>query len=183
MADLTIFTAPKPFTNPHIALIQRNAIRSWLSLGPQVEVILLGEEDGLAEAAAELGVKHLPEVARNASGTPLVSSMFDLARQHSTSPLAGLRQCGYPAAARCGPGRPGGCTPGAAVSDRRPALGPGRARAAGFCARLARSACASRRARRASCTAPLAVITLSSRATALPICLPLPLGAPVGITG
>src|SRR5512140_3536322 len=87
MPELTIFTAPKPFTNPHIALIQRNAICSWINLGPRVEVILIGEEDGLAEVAAELGVKHLPNVARTASGTPLVSSMFDLARQNSTSPL------------------------------------------------------------------------------------------------
>lgn len=87
MPDLTIFTAPKPFTNPHIALIQRNAIRSWVNLGPQVEVILIGEEDGLAEAAAELGVRHLPEVVRTKSGTPLVSSMFALARQNSSSPL------------------------------------------------------------------------------------------------
>ncbi len=30
---LTLFTAPKPFTNPHIALIQRNAFRSWQALG------------------------------------------------------------------------------------------------------------------------------------------------------
>jgi len=87
MPELTIFTAPKPFTNPHIALIQRNAIRSWQALDPDVEVILIGEESGLAEAAAELGVKHLPDVARNANGTPLVSSMFDLARRSSTSPL------------------------------------------------------------------------------------------------
>ncbi len=87
MADLTIFSAPKPFTNPHIALIQRNAIQSWTALGPDVQVILLGEEDGLAEAASSLGVQHLPEVQRNANGTPLVSSMFSLARQHSDSPL------------------------------------------------------------------------------------------------
>ncbi len=87
MPDLTIFTAPKPFTNPHIAQIQRNAIYSWINLGAQVEVILLGDEAGLAEFASECGVKHLPEVARNANGTPLVSAMFDLARRHSTSPL------------------------------------------------------------------------------------------------
>lgn len=87
MPDLTIFTAPKPFTNPHIALIQRNAIRSWINLGPQVEVILVGEEDGMADVAAELGVCHLPNVARNSSGTPLVNSIFDLARQNSTSLL------------------------------------------------------------------------------------------------
>ena len=87
MSLLTLFTAPKPFTNPHIALIQRNALRSWLALGDDVQVIVIGEEEGLGETAREMGVLHLPQVARNESGTPLVSSIFDLARQHSDSPL------------------------------------------------------------------------------------------------
>jgi hypothetical protein len=82
MTLLTIFTAPKPMTNPHIATIQRNAIRSWIALGAEVEVLVIGDEEGLAEVCAELGVQHLPEVARNSSGTPLVSSIFALARQH-----------------------------------------------------------------------------------------------------
>jgi len=82
MPLITLFSAPKPFTNSHIATIQRNAIQSWTLL-PDVEVILLGEETGLAEAARELGVKHLPDVARNKSGTPLISSMFQLARDAS----------------------------------------------------------------------------------------------------
>ncbi|MDO8583954.1 MAG: hypothetical protein Q7R83_02125, partial [bacterium] len=43
------------------------------------------EETGLAEAARELGVKHLPNVARNVSGTPLISSMFELARENCRS--------------------------------------------------------------------------------------------------
>ena len=30
---ITIFTAPKPFTDPHIDVIQRNAIQSWLQPG------------------------------------------------------------------------------------------------------------------------------------------------------
>ena len=67
-------------------MIQRNAIKSWTLL-PDVEVILLGEETGLAEAAKKLGVKHLPNVARNANGTPLISSMFQLARENSNSEL------------------------------------------------------------------------------------------------
>ncbi|MEW6287128.1 MAG: glycosyltransferase family A protein [Chloroflexota bacterium] len=86
MSLITLFSAPKPFTDPHIALIQRNAIRSWTLL-PDVEVILLGEEAGLAEAAQELGVKHIPNVARSANGTPLISSMFQLARENSKSDL------------------------------------------------------------------------------------------------
>lgn len=86
MPLITLFSAPKPFTDPHIAMIQRNAIRSWTLL-PDVEVILLGEETGLAEAARELGVQHIPNVARNASGAPLISSMFQLARENSNSDL------------------------------------------------------------------------------------------------
>jgi hypothetical protein len=82
MTSITLFSAPKPFTDPHIATIQRNAIRSWTLL-PDVEVILLGEETGLAEAARELSVTHIPNVKRNESGTPLISSMFQLARQNS----------------------------------------------------------------------------------------------------
>ncbi len=86
MTLLTLFSAPKPFTNPHIAMIQRNAIRSWTLL-PDVEVILLGEETGLAEVAKEFSVRHIPNVARNESGVPLISSMFQLAREHSNSDL------------------------------------------------------------------------------------------------
>ncbi len=84
MPLITLFSAPKPFIDPHIAMIQRNAIRSWTLL-PDVEVILLGEEVGLAEAARELGVNHFANVARNESGTPLISSMFQLARENSNS--------------------------------------------------------------------------------------------------
>lgn len=86
MPLITLFSAPKPFTDPHIAMIQRNAIQSW-SLLSDIEVILLGEETGLPEAARELGVRHISIVARNDSGTPLISSMFQLARGNSNSDL------------------------------------------------------------------------------------------------
>lgn len=82
---LTVFTAPKPFEG-HIDVIQRNAIGSWLALGPEVEVLLIGDELGLARAAAEYGVRHLAEVDRNAHGTPLVSSVFELARREARHP-------------------------------------------------------------------------------------------------
>ena len=86
MPLITLFSAPKPFTDPHIAMIQRNALKSWTLL-PDVEVILLGDETGLAEAARELGVKHIPSVRCNDNGTPLISSMFQLARANSHSDL------------------------------------------------------------------------------------------------
>jgi hypothetical protein len=67
-------------------MIQRNAIKSWTLL-PDAEVVLLGAEAGLAEAARALGVDHIPDVKRNTNGTPLISSMFQLARQNSHSDL------------------------------------------------------------------------------------------------
>ncbi len=87
MTFLTIFSAPKPFTDPHIATIQRNAIRSWVGLGDQVQVLLVGDEPGIAESAAALGVQHLADVQNNAWGTPTIRSIFSLARSHSESRL------------------------------------------------------------------------------------------------
>ena len=84
---LTIFTTPKPFTNPHIAVIQRNALRNWTRLGAEVQVLAIGEEAGLAEAAQELGVGFVPQVQRNTQGTPLVSDIFRQARCSSESPF------------------------------------------------------------------------------------------------
>ena len=86
MSLITLFSAPKPFTDSHIATIQRNAIKSWTLL-PDVEVLLIGSEQGMAEVANEFGVRHLPDVKCSQSGTPLISSMFQLARENSHSDL------------------------------------------------------------------------------------------------
>lgn len=87
MSFLTIFTAPKSFKNPHIAIIQRNALRSWIKLGSDVDVLLIGNEDGLADVAADLRIRHIAEVTRNTYGTPLIGSLFDVARRESDSPI------------------------------------------------------------------------------------------------
>lgn len=76
---LTLFTMPKPFRG-QIAVIQRNAIESWLQLRPACEIILLGDDEGTAEAAREFGLCHLPEVADNEYGTPLLDSIFERAQ-------------------------------------------------------------------------------------------------------
>jgi hypothetical protein len=83
---LTIFTAPKPFINPHIINIQRNAIRCWQHLEGS-EVFLVGDEPGIAATATELGVKHLPGVVCNVLGTPLIGSIFNMAQQAASSSL------------------------------------------------------------------------------------------------
>src|SRR5262245_30407224 len=79
---VTIFAAPKPFRG-HFAVIQRNAIRSWTLLRPACDVVLMGNEEGIAEIAAETGARHIPDVQRTASGTPLISDRFGQAERTS----------------------------------------------------------------------------------------------------
>ena len=87
---ITIFTVPKPFTNPHVAIIQDNALLSWANLKPEVEVLIIGLETGIDQAAIRHGMRQLRHVKRNEMGTPLISSMFDLARKFSTSPFLAI---------------------------------------------------------------------------------------------
>src|SRR5687768_18475812 len=83
---LTIFAVPKPFEG-HTGRIQRNAIRSWSLLHPRPDIVLFGDEDGIAETAATLDVRHEPVVSRNEFGTPLLSDLFARARQSSPQRL------------------------------------------------------------------------------------------------
>jgi len=76
---LTIFTMPKGFAD-HTGTIQKNAIRSWAQLDPKPEIILFGDEPGVREMAEEIGARHVPEVARNEFGTPLVDGLFHAAQ-------------------------------------------------------------------------------------------------------
>jgi hypothetical protein len=83
---LTILAMPKPFRG-HIGIIQRNAITSWAKLQPRPEIILFGTEVGAAECAAELGLVHIPEVARNQHGTPLLADIFLNAERRASHDL------------------------------------------------------------------------------------------------
>lgn len=87
MAKLAIFTTPKPFVDPHTTLIQTNALKSWKALGSEVEVWLVGKEEGVAEAAAKTGAAFLPEVERTPAGTPRIDSIFNRVRQASSAEL------------------------------------------------------------------------------------------------
>jgi hypothetical protein len=86
MAFLTIFTAPKPFTDPHIKIIQRNAIQSWMHL-QDVAVTLIGDEPGIAETALEFGIQHVPDVDRDDKGVPTVRSVMAQGHAFTDSPL------------------------------------------------------------------------------------------------
>lgn len=72
---ITLFATPKPFEG-HINIIQRNAIQSWSLLDPRPEILLFGNDYGTADIAREFALHHIPEVAVNEYGTPLMSDMF-----------------------------------------------------------------------------------------------------------
>lgn len=81
---ITIFTIPKPFVG-HIKTIQMNAIRSWLKLRSDCQIILFGNEEGVAHAAATLGVLHIAEIPVNEFGTPLLNHAFKMAHKLGTN--------------------------------------------------------------------------------------------------
>ena len=87
MPTLALCTAVKPFTDRETARLQENALRTWRALGDQVEVLIIGDEAGAAEAARRIGIRLVPEVERTAAGTPLIGSIFERARAASASPI------------------------------------------------------------------------------------------------
>ena len=76
---LTLFTTAKPFVG-HVGVTQRNALKSWTLLHSDVEVILFGDEEGVAEVCAELGLVHQCRVARHDSGMKYLNYMFERAQ-------------------------------------------------------------------------------------------------------
>jgi len=83
---ITIFTAPKPFRG-HIGIIQRNAIQSWIKLGQMCKIVLIGDDDGIAETAFEFNLTYIPDIKKNKFGTPLINSIFSTAEKISTSSM------------------------------------------------------------------------------------------------
>ena len=72
---ITLFSMPKAFTNT-FATIQENALKSWMKLRPCPEIILFGNDEGVAEFAQKYNLKHIPNVQRNEFGTPLLNDLF-----------------------------------------------------------------------------------------------------------
>jgi hypothetical protein len=83
---ITFFSSAKPFRD-RTAIQQRNAVNSWLRLGPDVEVMLFGTDEGVAEICAEYQLVAVPDVACTEFGTPLLSDMYARAQKYSKFPL------------------------------------------------------------------------------------------------
>jgi len=89
---MTLFSTAKPFRG-QIDVIQRNALRSWKLLHPDVEIILFGDDEGAAEVAMELGIRHEARVEKNEFGTNRVDYIFNRAQQIARPNLLCYANC------------------------------------------------------------------------------------------
>jgi hypothetical protein len=89
---LTFFTTAKAFVG-HSEVIQRNALKSWTLLHPDLEVIVFGDDAGAAEVCRELGLRHEPRVERRGEGPPSVRSIFERAQEIARHELVCYCNC------------------------------------------------------------------------------------------
>lgn len=78
---ITFLSSPKPFIG-ETKHIQVNAIKSWLAIGKDVEVILYGDSEGAEEAATVLGITYIRDIETSESGTPVFNSIVKHAELH-----------------------------------------------------------------------------------------------------
>jgi hypothetical protein len=83
---LTLFTIPKPFRGC-VGDIQRNAIESWRALCPSLQIVLVGDEEGVEQSARAAGVEHVGGLTTNDRGTPRLDSAFELVEAVASQPL------------------------------------------------------------------------------------------------
>ncbi|MHB8694006.1 MAG: hypothetical protein ACYDHH_22430 [Solirubrobacteraceae bacterium] len=83
---LTLFAVPKAF-EPDVAETQERAVASWLRLSIRPQVILAGDDAGVAEAAVRHGVQHVAGAACTAYGTPLLDDVLVRVRELATFDL------------------------------------------------------------------------------------------------
>jgi hypothetical protein len=70
-----LITIPKPYFG-HVAIIQENALRSWLCLIPRNKIILFGDNHTVSAMAEHYGVSCVSTIECNDNGTPYLSSIF-----------------------------------------------------------------------------------------------------------
>jgi len=62
---------------------QRFQFMLMFILESECEILLIGDDKGIASAAKQFDLTHIPEVVCNRYGTPLLNSAFSLARKHA----------------------------------------------------------------------------------------------------
>jgi len=69
---ITIFTVPKPY-NKKINRIQDNAIKNWLNISDEFEIITLGDKENKLK---NYDFKHIDNIKKNIYGSFLINDIF-----------------------------------------------------------------------------------------------------------
>lgn len=72
---VSFFTLPKAFEG-ETGVRQLAALHSWRSAVPEAQILIMGADKGLDEAAREISGERVVGIACNKKGTPLVSDAF-----------------------------------------------------------------------------------------------------------
>lgn len=80
LPEIIFFSIPKAFSG-RFETIQNNAIQSWRKSGSAAQIILFGDDGGIAEAARRFSAFHVPDVRKNEFGTPLIDDVFEKAER------------------------------------------------------------------------------------------------------
>lgn len=75
---ITILSSPKPFENES-DWNQLNALRSWRSIGKNVEIIVFGDVPGIKNAVREVGAVHISGIETSSTGAPSFNAMVNYA--------------------------------------------------------------------------------------------------------
>ncbi|AQQ09158.1 hypothetical protein L21SP3_00958 [Sedimentisphaera cyanobacteriorum] len=89
---ITFLTSPKPFYG-HTGRIQKKAIQSWLRVAADVEVLVYGEGEGVAEACKDLGTINVPDIECSLSGIPLFNSIVNHAKKNAKHDIQCYLNC------------------------------------------------------------------------------------------
>ncbi len=92
MSNVTFFTIPKLFRGI-FDTAQRNAITSWTRLKPTPEIILCGNDEGVAKFAKEKGLLHIPDIETSENSTPYLSDTFLKVHEISSNPILVYSNC------------------------------------------------------------------------------------------
>ena len=89
---ISFLTSPKGFKKES-KLLQERAVESWKNTHPEAEVILYGNEEGVAEAASGLGVRHVPVIGASPRGVPRFDAMVGHAAKEARFDLQVYLNC------------------------------------------------------------------------------------------
>ena len=79
---ISLLSSLKPFRGDAIRL-QENALANWRRLGQDVEIVLYGRGEGIAERANRFGASHVPDVRANSRGIPDFGAIAEHAALHA----------------------------------------------------------------------------------------------------